>query len=259
MTNLGSELLLNEYLNNKKSANKIAIEQNVSKSFVYKKLREFNIPRRSLSESHIGIEYYHKFLPTPDSEDLAYILGIIIGDGCVCVNKNNNCYKILLNTTSKEFVDSYTNTMGRLGFHVRIKYLDMKIKSEKWNNQWIACTDNRGFAEWYRGIDIVWINGFLRNKKQKIEFVRGFYESEGSCYKVKTRGYYELVITNTNKNYAQLIFDLINDLGFSFRWYEYQPKNLNHKRVYTLHIRGGVKEIQRFINIVNPVIKRGGF
>lgn len=104
---LTKEYLINQYFKEKKSLSDIAEECSCSRQFVYKKMLEYEIPRRTLrsarkmalsqskiiinrlqDDGHIQsviyqkIEYNEKFFASW-SQEMAYVLGILYTDGCL--------------------------------------------------------------------------------------------------------------------------------------------------------------------------------
>lgn len=109
---LTKEYLVNQYFKEKKSLIDIAKMSNCSRQFVYKKMLEYAIPRRSQrsarrmalkqkkiivnklqDDGHIQsvtyqkIEYNEKFFASW-SQEMAYVLGIIFTDGCLDMRKH---------------------------------------------------------------------------------------------------------------------------------------------------------------------------
>jgi predicted DNA-binding protein YlxM (UPF0122 family) len=107
---LTKEYLVNHYFKGKKSLSDIAEESSCSRQFVYKKMLEYEIPRRTLrsarkmalkqkkiivnrlqDDGHIQsviyqkIEYNGKFFASW-SQKMAYVLGILYTDGCLSMS-----------------------------------------------------------------------------------------------------------------------------------------------------------------------------
>lgn len=111
---LTREYLIRAYLKEQRSLSEIAKECGCSRQYVYKKMREFDIPLRSLQSARrialdqqkitvervdkIGqchtviykrIKYNKKFFArwTPD---MAYVLGVLYTDGCICLRTHRS-------------------------------------------------------------------------------------------------------------------------------------------------------------------------
>lgn len=86
------EVLERLILEEGKTVEEIAKMFGVTRSTVYKWIREYNIP---YDDSRVKIK------PSPE---LAYVLGVLYGDGCVYRGK---CYAIILKTKDKPFAETW--------------------------------------------------------------------------------------------------------------------------------------------------------
>ncbi len=90
---LSKEILADLYLKNKKSLQDIAVLYGVSRVAIYKKLKKLGINNRSKSEARLEAQKQHKlpqdFFEINESffdswsQEMAYVLGLLITDGCV--------------------------------------------------------------------------------------------------------------------------------------------------------------------------------
>ncbi|MFH1365720.1 MAG: LAGLIDADG family homing endonuclease [archaeon] len=71
------------------------------------------------------------------NEDLSYILGVIVGDGCVSYNPDSRRYQICLAAVDKEFVEEFKR---RLYSFFRIKSTNefRKSRTKNWNDQYVT-------------------------------------------------------------------------------------------------------------------------
>lgn len=93
LESLTREILLDLYIKDKKSLQDIAELYSVSRVAVYKKLNKFGINQRSKSEARLEAQKQHKlpqeFFQINESffdswsAEMAYILGLLITDGCI--------------------------------------------------------------------------------------------------------------------------------------------------------------------------------
>ena len=94
----------------------------------------------------------------------------------------------------------------------------------------------------------------MNTQKNKILFIRGFYESEGTLYRDKNK-IHHLAFINTDKNLLEMIKDLLEEIGFYFHLNgPYKTIGLGMKSHY--HLKTAKREqIKKFLNIINPGIK----
>lgn len=78
LPDLTKELLTTQYLTSKKSISDIAEELGYGRDFIHRKLKQFNIPRRSLSESQRLWKCNHVLL---SGAVLEFLTGELLGDG----------------------------------------------------------------------------------------------------------------------------------------------------------------------------------
>jgi hypothetical protein len=205
-----------------------------------------------------------KFIPdlTPSSS-LAYIIGVIAGDGNVKKNENT----IRLQVKDLEFAESFYSAIEKIGLPPTI-FRDKKLHSNGKHLLWNVYTHSRLLKELYLP---------LRNNIEKAkkfiklcpdgarEFVRGFYESEGDygkhTYKRTEKGrkpwethtVKTLRITNTDPELISLTMELMQELGFHPRVHTEKPRKKEWKTI--IRIALPVKEQDSFIELIKPCIK----
>ena len=183
------------------------------------------------------------------SPDLSYILGVLYGDGCVYAAKQ---YHIILSTVDKPFAESFKESLNQIGLHSKLylrKYSDGKRK-----NQWLICGCSKIFTLWFKKLSI---NDLERIAcLYPIDFIRGFYESEGhvNVSKSLTKIYRRIFIDNTNGEMTAMIYELLRNQGFhpTFRKFRNPP----WKDRFRVRL-SRKQEVDRFLFVVNPCIKRG--
>lgn len=117
LNNLTEEQLFELYQKEKKSLGDIARLYKVSRVVVYKKLKKYGIGRRSKSEARIEAQKQNKlpqqFFDINDnffsawSPEMAYVLGLIITDGCI-----SRTGVISLSMNDKELLEKVKRAMG---------------------------------------------------------------------------------------------------------------------------------------------------
>ncbi|MEK6936968.1 MAG: LAGLIDADG family homing endonuclease [Nanoarchaeota archaeon] len=199
-----------------------------------------------------------KILKKPNlnmDEDLAYILGILKGDGTVF--KERGSYRIVLDITSKEVAISFLNSLKNIGLNPRL--IQRKPKKGNLKGQkikYIVRSMSKIFGEWYKNISIKELENL--NKKEMISFIRGFYESEGCLYIAKNKyKTISLIISNTNFDLINLCKNLCEKIGIYFNLngpYENKRQFKNSKQIYALRTAVN-SQVHNFLDIINPCIK----
>lgn len=88
------------------------------------------------------------------------------------------------------------------------------------------------------------------------DFLCGIYEAEGTLIEDKRkRNSYTLRISNTDYEIVKLTQKSLELLGFDYGIFKENPSGKGQKICYTIYIKGGLPEITRFFNLVDPVIK----
>jgi len=177
-------------------------------------------------------------IPPPNSPMLSYVLGVLLGDGSVYYHKRAGTYVICLKAKEKKFVESFRKALLQIGLYPSKLYFDKTCWSTR-----AYCLP---FFSWYKSLRLNQIYNMV--VEHPIEFLRGFYESEGSLNKKTGR----VTIYNTNEILLKIVAKLIKQLGFDIGWYKYKYSN---RFIYSLYIRGGKKQTLHFINLLKPCIK----
>lgn len=189
------------------------------------------------------------------SDDLAYILGVLKGDGCVSINRSNNAHFILLEVTSLNFAQSFSDALELIGLNPHISKAWVNPKSWGKKEKYLARAISKRFVEWYKRLSLKEIEGVVSG--YEVAFIRGFYESEGSVG--HSRGDYgnkwKLAMYNSNRNLLEMVNNLLWKIGFRFYLYgPYIASNPTSKPYYVLNT-AGKDQIFRFLNTIKPSIK----
>lgn len=169
-----------------------------------------------------------------------YVLGALLGDGCAYNWRITNNYVILVGNC--EFTKKYSKQL--------FKCTKVKVKPhiDRNKNIWFVRTNNYELfkiLKKYRTNSEALINFTFSNNNSKLEFIEGFFDAEG-CVKIikeKVRKTPKICldITNTNKNYLDLIQRLLNEaLNINSNYSIQKPKigkdGLYRKIAYHLRI-----------------------
>jgi len=177
---------------------------------------------------------------TPElSPTLAYVVGVLKGDGSVTKQKKGTYY-IHLCTSEEKFAKSFSNSLKELGF---------RAKTKKWGTYYYAYTCSLPFGKWYWSLNESELEQLVSNEEQAREFIRGFYESEGLVWSLpKSRLF--IAMWNKRLDLLEFIGKVMLRKGFRFSFTE--DKRTGVKR---LSVLGGSAESRRFLEWIKPCIK----
>lgn len=183
------------------------------------------------------------------SSNLAYFLGIMLGDGSISkvYNKKRGYHTYSFQITSKDriLVESFRDVINK------IMSLNYKYICCSGDGYFRTHVNSTKLGKWYNSLNLNQIE--IIAEEYPCEFIRGIYESEGWLYKDK-----ELGIGSTNKELIIFIQMLITKLGFKINYSETLNNSYNNKKVKLYRVRiQRPKEIIKFIIMINPLIKRG--
>jgi hypothetical protein len=199
---------------------------------VYYYMKKYGIPRRIRG-------YAPKPINLVKEKTLAYILGVVLGDG----NKNLYGYRytIDLNVKQKEFAASFAKAIEDIGLHTWRGYKKTNYKGEsRYYHRVIVCS--KSLYQWLCNVKV---DEFIfKNKNNMKYFTKGIYESEGSISK---RCF--LLIGVSDEKLINLTRSSIEKLGFKTNVY-------HNDGFYQLYLLGGKKEVKRFLWKINPSIKK---
>jgi DNA-binding transcriptional regulator WhiA len=201
--------------------------------------------RRRISEKKRG-QYLVK--PRLDvTPDLAYILGVLKGDGCVYKHRRGADVKLV--TKDYTFARSFAEALTRIGLNPRI-YLESNNQSLGRGVYFRVEASSKAFYTWYKSMSLKDIESMLTSQELIASFIRGFYESEGNYYKPE----HCIHIYNTDRELIEMLQRLLQKLGLNFNIYVKKHNGRSNKPLYVLHKKHG-EEVRKFFEIVKPCIK----
>lgn len=185
------------------------------------------------------------FEPSPT---LSYVIGVILGDGCVHWSKarNNSC-SVRLNVTDEEFAKSFQKHIKLLGINCAV--LHQKSKNPKWADTYLASANSNAFGGFWSEMGREGCAEYALRYPE--HFVRGFYEAEGS---IKLhRGRLELAITNTDEKLISRVHGAI-PTTIKTSLLKFGPYNAGTKARWDICINNQL-DIKRFLAWTTPCIK----
>lgn len=198
-----------------------------------------------------------KWIPEPSSE-LAYITGVLLGDGCLYTNQVQ--YRILLIAKDLEFVETFSRTMAKL---LNRKYLAPKLR--KTRNVWRVIYTSKALYTWFKQQTMETLKQYIEyNKETVANFLKGMYDSEGGYYRGR---YIQIHLSNTNLELLRYIqyllkkyFDIIargpyltNKAGTKHKIRNKMLTSTHNVYRITIYRK---QYIQRFLNEIGFSIRR---
>ena len=235
------EVIRELYWCRRKSLRKVACELGCTHATIRYWMKKFGIPRR------------HRYLKpniTP-SGNLAYILGVLKGDGCTYIRRTQKQVGwIQLTQTRLEFARSFEKALRGIGLHPYT--ISRSPTQPNRRTCYTTYANSIKFVKWYRGLTLEKIEKIVRRRRTFVkEFIRGFYESEGNNF--IRRGHkkgWEISIVNKNRDLLSLVDLLLSDLGFDFHW---GNTGIDGK-YYRLRSSNSIQNY-RFMREISPCIK----
>jgi len=160
---------------------------------------------RNILNKYIDLKTYEDFVIKVNlspSKELAYIIGVMLGDGSLSNNSVNFVSVDLI------FAESFYNTLKNIGFNSGISKMPLKKNRKQTYHVWGS---SKQFADWYKKLSLNDIYNFVSQKKEiELEFVRGFYESEG-CHDRNN----VLSMSNSDKELLEIISKILMKYNIS--------------------------------------------
>ena len=190
-------------------------------------------------------------------EALAYISGVILGDGYIKRRKRGRSRTrtiIVLESRDYDFVENF----AKLAASITRKKRRYAIMKRQRDGQFITEVSSRKFYQLYKS--------FVKtlpkaSKKQKIEFLKGFFDAEGSPgIRVGKDGLtIKPCIGNSKLSLLKLVQKLLRELGIVSKIYSpphsYYRDCIRRKKYYYLVIHDR-KSLRRFAKLIGFTISR---
>lgn len=188
------------------------------------------------------------------NENLAYIVGLLKGDGHV--GHYDKSYRIVLDNTNKNIAINFLNSLKNIKLNPFIREVIPSNNVGK-QKQFRVIAHSKKFYEWYKQLTIEKIKTLLNDKEKIIGFMRGFYEAEGSIWK-SNDGNICIAIHNTDLELLKLTKFLLENIGLNFHLNgPYRNRNLGGNTSKLLYrVQTGSKlNVFNFLNLIKPSIK----
>ena len=245
--------LVKLYWDQKLSTREIAEIFGVNAVTVQRRMRAFNVSNRP----QLALRELQKRLQEKPQE-LPYIIGVTLGDAGIynVPSERGERLRFYMQVKNETFARSVYNALKKLGLN------PFMHKTRKCGRVYFCVEANSTyFGRWFRRQGLEGLKRIITSSHgNTIAFIRGFYESEGSCFERSNYpGTYTITISNTNGGLLSFIKTLIQKMGFS-------PTITVHKDmrkpwfrdVYRLSLRRQ-GEIVKFLSLIKPCIKNRGF
>lgn len=183
------------------------------------------------------------------SSHLAYMLGVLLGDG-YSHHDNKFNWHFGLRVDDKEFAEAFADAFFKIGLRrwpkVHEHLISTEFKPEK-HNVYACKVGCNKMGEWYSQLSYKKIEDLLGDDENIIfSFLRGYFDSEGSIHQDGQTGVVNVSFANTNDELSFFVSHLLKKVGFDSA----VVKGAG------VCLRGTGKEKLDFIAKLKPTIKR---
>jgi hypothetical protein len=198
-----------------------------------------------------------KLAPSPQ---LCYIIGVLLGDGYAKTFKDGNRLRpvIGIRVCDYSLAENFYKALKEIGLNPIFRVCNYRYYRDKsrWRIPFEVYVYSKKFYRWFTSLSLDDIRRIVETSREcVIQFIRGLYETEGS-YRDK---YHLVIIYNTNLEIVNLVKYLIEKFGFKTSLIVSEhphKKNPKWRVAYYLQLIGGKEAREKFIQLINPVIKR---
>jgi intein-encoded DNA endonuclease-like protein len=180
------------------------------------------------------------------SKDLAYVLGVLKGDGWVGYIKGRGTGLIEVKSKARTLALEFAEALKNIGLHPRIRF-SKKLGSK---GVWVVSANSRIFVDWYRTLNLQNLEKIIQGYES--DFLRGFYESEGSISRPPHSS--QIHIYNTNLELLGFVQNLLGKMNFKSKITLARKGSDRRKPCYQLYFCGQ-SEVERFLDTTRPKIK----
>lgn len=184
----------------------------ISDTMRLRKIDNFKVWRDAMkAEGKIKSEYS----PLVKNGDLAELIGVVLGDGHICVYPRCEELRLISNSNSTGFIERYAILMGNV-FNKK-PYI---IQSQQSNSTKIGFYEKLiskriGIPTGARkDLKIEVPKWILKNQEYVIRYLRGLYEAEGSFCVHEPTYTHKFLFANRNVSMLDNVLSLMQGLGF---------------------------------------------
>jgi len=233
------------------STTEIEQKTSIPKSTVWRYLKRSGILTRR-KEDAVRLKYA-KRINFGDLETLAYVLGVLLGDGSIS-KRSDGTLSLELGTIDHAFAWSFAKALERLGLSPWLGLV--KDKKARMGQRWMVIARATSLCKFLRAVVENHLEEFVVNSPTTmISFLKGFYESEGGCSYQKTRKYrgreywyLRLFMSNTDKTLIDVAKKCMERLGIA------GVKLTKCGKCWRIYLNRE-HEIKKFLDLVEPSIK----
>ena len=205
------------YVEEKKSMGEIGKQFQVITQSIHGILKKHNIPRRPLNESHTKISRNKDYFKVIDTQEKAYILGLLYADG-------NNYAKtarvsISLQENDKEILQTIKDHIEYKG---NLRYV---VKPPPQQNQWSLSITSQHMSKDLEKLGCVPKKSLILKfpteeqvpKELLRHFIRGYFDGDGCLTTNKNTGGYSLNFTGTSEFLTGVLSVFNKEVGTNFQ------------------------------------------
>ena len=173
------------------------------------------------------------YTPLEKNGDLAELIGVVLGDGHICVYPRSEELRLISNSNNPGFIKRYAQLME--GIFQKKPYV---IPSKSANFTKIgfyekSIEERLGVPSGARkNLKIKVPDWIFKNEKFIVRYLRGLYEAEGSFCVHEPTSTYKFLFSNKNRSMLNNVHELMQRLGFHPHRSQYQIQISRKEEVY---------------------------
>lgn len=173
------------------------------------------------------------YLSLEKNGNLAELIGVVLGDGHICVYPRTEELRLISNSNNPGFIQRYAGLMEKV-FEKRPYVIKSRLTNstkigfyEKFISRRIGIQS--GARKCLKIVVPKWI---LKKEEYIVRYLRGLYEAEGSFCVHKQTYTYKLFFSNKNRSMLNNVYNLMRIIGFHPHRSLYQIQVSKKEEVY---------------------------